>query len=215
MKKIFLILLCQTLILSNNHAQQTNADSLAEVKRVEKIRKNVQSFFANQHKRFSHQLKAYNQEFALYFMPAYYRDGVLDFYEPNKNLDLLNLKREDIFRPLNYYKPTRFETPLNVPQKVIDYAEMLLRRTYGNWCEERFGYKGLQYGDEFGILLMFSPQNIPDSLSALKVSYYMPSDYETASDNKKKMMDLFVKLGRYTFMGEGLNERFIYIVLKY
>jgi hypothetical protein len=215
MKKIFLSLSIIILSISSNYAQQQNIDSLKKAKKVETIRKNVQEFFTKQHKRFSYQLKEFKQQFALYFTPQYFYNGILDLYQPNKNLNLLDLKPEDIFRPLNYYKPTCFEKPLNVPQKVIDYAEMLLRRAYGNWCEEKFGYKNLEYGDEFGILLILSPKDIPDSLNALKVTYYVPSDYEAASEDKKRMMDLFVKLTNYYFMGEGLNERFITVTLKY
>lgn len=213
---MFILIFVSILIQENAYAQKANTDSLEQVRKVENIRKNVQNFFKNQHKRFSDQLKGLNQEYALYFTPKYGFRGRLDIYDnAYRKIDLLNIKEEDLIPLLNYYKPTSFEKPLNAPQQVIDYFEMLLKRTFNNWCEVRFGYNNLEHGDEFGILLILSPKNIPDSLSALKVKYYVPSDYETASENKKKMMDLFVKIGEYYFMGEGLKERFISVVLKY
>jgi hypothetical protein len=216
MRKIIILIVITAMIQPNVHAQKKNIDSLDDIKRTEIIRENVQKFFKNQHKRFAYQLKGLNHEYAIYFTPTYGFRGRLDFYDNSyRKIDLLNIKDKDLMPILNYYKPTSFEKTLNVPQKVIDYYHMLLKRTSNNWCEERFGYKNLEHGSEFGILLILSPKNIPDSLSALKVNYYVPSEYETASENKKRMMDLFVKLGEYYFMGDGLKERFISVVMKY
>jgi hypothetical protein len=216
MKYIYISILIFGLKTSNIFGQNKNSDSIKNESKTETIRDNVQKYFLNQHKRFCYQLKGLNQEYALYFKPRYYFRGRLDFYDNTyRKIDLLNIKAEDLIPVLNYYKPTSFEKPLNAPLQVVDYLHLLLKRTSNNWCEERFGFKNLKFGDEFGILLILSPKNIPDSLSALKVKYYVPSDYETASENKKRMMDLFVKIGEYYFMGEGLKERFISIVLKY
>lgn len=216
MRTIVISIFVTLLMHSNIYAQKKNTDSTKEVIKVEIIREKVQKFFKNQHKRFTNQLKGLNKEYALYFKPTYYFGGRLDFYDNSyKKIDLLNIRDEDLIPILNYYKPTSFEKPLNVPQQVVNYFEMLLKRSFNNWCEERFGYKNLEHGDEFGILLILSPKNIPDSLSALKVKYYAPSDYETASENKKRMMDLLIKIREYYFMGEGLKERFISVELKY
>ena len=216
MRKVVISIYITLFMYSNIYAQKENTDSLKETTQVEISRENVQKFLKNQHKRFINQLKGLNQEYALYFNPIYYFSGRLNFYDNTyRKIDLLNMNEEDLIPILNYYKPTSYEKPLNVPPQVFDYSHLLLKRTSNNWCEERFGYKNLQFGDEFGILLILSPKNIPDSLSALKVTYFVPSDYETASENKKIMMDLFVKLGEYYFMGQGLKERFISVVLKY
>ena len=216
MKKKFISIFIILLIQLNICAQKINTDSLEQARKEKIITKNVQNFFINQHKRFKSQLKGLTQEYALYYTPKYDLKGNLDFYDDNyRKIDLLNIKEEDLSPPFNYYKPSHFEKPLNVPQQVINYSELLLKRTLNNWCEERFGYTNLEHGDEFGILLIFSPKNIPDSLSALKVTYYVPSDYETASENKKRMMDLFYKIWGYNGFGYGLKERFISVILKY
>lgn len=215
MKKLIISILITVFIHSDIYAQKENTDSLDKIKKVEIIRENVQKFFKNQHKRFFDKLKGLNQEYALYYTPMYSFRGHLDFAVDEDRIDLLKIKEKDLFPPFTYYKPTHFEKPLNVPQQVIDYSEFLLKRTYNNWCEEKFGYTNLEYGDDFGILLIFSPKNIPDSLSALKIKTYIPSDYDAASENKKRMMDLSVKLINYHGMGEGLKERYIEVVLKY
>jgi hypothetical protein len=215
MGKIVISIFMTLLVYSNIYAQKEKTDSINDVIKVEIIRENVQKFFKNQHKRFSYQLKGLNQEYALYYSPIYSFSGHLDFAVDENRIDLLNIKERDLSPPFTYYKPTHFEKPLNVPQQVIDYSEFLLKRTYNNWCEEKFGYTNLEYGDDFGILLIFSPKNIPDSISALKIKTYSPSDYDTASENKKRMMDLSVKLINYHGMGEGLKERYIEVVLKY
>ena len=203
------------LLSCNSYAQKVNKDSLKESNEIELVRSNVQEFIKNQHKRFTDSLKGLNQEYAIYFMPQYSGSGRLLFEDPEYRFGTTN--QESVYGrlPYRYYKPTSFEKPLNLPWQVLKYSMFLLNRTDNNWCEEKFGYKNLERGDEFGLLLIFSPKNIQDSLSVLKVKWYTPSEYETASEDKKRMMDLTYKIGRYGAMGYGLKERLVTILLKY
>jgi hypothetical protein len=208
MKKIFLSLFLVVLLVSNIFGQINNSDSIQNEKKIETIRKNVQEFFIQQNRRFSNKLEGLNEEYLLYFMPKYNEKGLLMY-----NLDKLD---NNLNMSYDYLKQNCFENNTVVPEQVVKYSNFLISRTNGYWCENRFGYDNLKTDDDFGILFIYSPKNIPDSLSILKQKQFSSSDYENASETKKRMLNLlFKQMNIQAIVSRGLNERFIKVVLKY
>lgn len=207
MKNIFIILLSIIISTNNINAQKPNIDSINNVKNIERIRKNVTEFLEKQNKRFSEKLSGFNEEFITYFKPNYGEKGFLI-----SNLDNLNYQIKGNY---DYEIESCGEFNLSLPQKIVDYSNFLLFKTNGNWCENKFGYKNLKRDDDFGILFIYSPKNIPDSLSILKLKEFTFGENESQTKEKKRMNDLAILQLKYIRMAEGLNERFIRVVLKY
>jgi hypothetical protein len=207
MKNILIIFVFIFCSIKKTNAQKINIDSTINLNQVEKIRKNVTDFFEKQNKRFNEKILGLNEEFIIYFKPNYSESGFLqnDIY----HLD------EQLKGKYDYEIENCTGLNLLIPQKLVDYSNFLLNRSNGNWCENKFGYKNLKKDDELGILFIYSPKNIPDSLSVLKLKEFSTSDYELQSKEKKRVIDLALLQSRYIKKAEGLNERFIRVVLKY
>jgi hypothetical protein len=175
-------------------------DSINNTVEVKTIQKNVEKFFIRQNKRFNYMLKGLDKEFIVYCTPTYENNGSLS------SLSIYN----------SVYKHTKFELFDSIPEQVTEYATFLLNRTKGQWCKERFGYDSLELGDDLGIMFIFSPKNIPDSISILKLNgWYSEEEMSNAKGNKKRMFNLSFVPTRYYNLSAGLHERFVRVVLKY
>ncbi len=192
------LLITALLWLNVANAQVAEKDSVKQVNEILRIQANVQDFFQRQHKRFRQQIKSLDKEYLVYCTPKYVGEGSLD-----------------IFGSGSIVKPTRFQMQDTLPRLLEDYVDLLLFRTVGHWCKERFGYETLENGDDFGILFVFSPKNMPDSISVLSSKTIHTDDYWNASPAVKRMHDLVRSTVHYQFLSEGLNERFIRVVLRY
>ena len=179
-------------------SQTTNSDSIKNEQRIERIQQNVQKYFVQQNKRFKDKLKGFDKEYLVYCTPTYQSDGCLG-----------------IFSTSNIFKPTRFQIQDSLPVGVSDYATFLLDRSNTQWCKERFGYEKLEWEDDFAILFIFSPKNIPDSISILKIKSFSTDELLTASPERKRMINLAYSQIHFNVLAAGLNERFVTVVLKY
>jgi hypothetical protein len=210
----FLVIIGMLLTCKFCHAQ-TNAklDSLKKVAEINRIRGNVITYFKQQNKRFSHLLKGLNKEYVVYCTPAYaFSPGKLEIFENDSTL---------------IYHATKYELTDTLPVAIKAYVRYLLERSNQshNWCKQRFGYDEtrLQYEDEFGILFVFSPIGIPDSVSIAATRtkvFWIRRDYIEPDDpmpaEKRRFYNLFNLMDFYElYLAKGLNERFIKIVLKY
>ena len=201
MKTKLYISIILTFLFLNTIAQKNAKeiiDSINNDTRIEKIQQNVQKFFIQQNKRFKKKLEGLNKEYIIYCTPTYERSGTLNILSTG-----------------NSVKPTSFQIQDSLPIQIPEYAKFLLDRSNTKWCKERFGYENLKFEDDFAILFIFSPDNIPDSLSTLKIKSFNSDEYLKATPEKKYKIDLAYRQIHYNILADGLNERFVRVVLKY
>ena len=207
MKKILLLLFLCNFCFLTTFSQKINIDSIEKEKKIEIIRNNVQNFFTKENNKFLKTLKDFKEEYIIYFNPKYGDRGEFGstIYDYDSTFNII----------FPYLKPGCNENNTSVPKEIINYANFLLNKSNGYWCGSRFGFDNLKRGDDLGILFVFSPKNIPDSLSILPIEEFTTDNYEIFSPAKKRKIDLIFAQSRIIRMDEALDEKFIRVVLKY